>query len=338
MGVRCLAERGLHIPIDCPLCQTEPESISHALRDCRFVKLIWQHLGQQRVNQFFYSQGISDWLASNAKAKASHNADGVPWNIVFPFTLWLIWKPCNQVVFNHKSPNPCLTKLIKMQATEFFLYINRPKCNRCMITKHVRWEKPASGWLKLNIDRSFDDLLGNAGRGGLIKDEQGNWVVGYTKKVGKANSFIAEAWALRDGLVLCNQLNLSNVFVELDAKALVDALNNPVFDNSMISPIDALNNPVFDNSMISPLFADCRQFPRLVFRYIYCEANSCADRLANVGRLQNLDFVVYTSPPVDLKGFALILCLFASLTLYSSLPKKKKKKRKLNTTPCPRPN
>ena len=91
VGVRCcLAERGLHIPIDCPLCYTEPETISHALSDCEFVKPIWQQLGQQRVNQFFHSQDIKDLLATNEKVKTSHNAEGVPWNIVFPFAIWLI--------------------------------------------------------------------------------------------------------------------------------------------------------------------------------------------------------------------------------------------------------
>ena len=140
--------------------------------------------------------------------KNSHNVEGVPWNIVFLFAVWLIWKLRNQVVFNHKSTNPCLAKLIKMQATEFFLCINRPRNNHCMITKHIRWEKPALGWMKLNTDGSFDDLLGVAGGGGLIRDEQGNWVAGYTRRVGRSNSFIAKAWALRDGLMLCSQLNL----------------------------------------------------------------------------------------------------------------------------------
>lgn len=165
-----------------------------------------------------------------------------------------------------------------------------------MITRQIRWEKPASGWLKLNTDWSFDDLLGNDGGGGLIKYEQGNWVAGFTRKVGKANSFIAEAWALRDGLVLCNQLNLSSAIVELDAKALVDALNN----------LD------YNNSVISPLFDDCRQLasqiPRLVFRRIYREANSSADCLANIGRLRSLDFVLYTSLPVDLVSLIMVDC------------------------------
>lgn len=128
----------------------------------------------------------------------------------------------------------------------------------------------------------------------MIKYEQGNWVAGFTRKVGKANSFIAEAWALKDGLVLCNQLNLSSAIVELDAKALVDALNN----------LD------YNNSVISPLFDDCRQLasqiPRLVFRCIYREANSSVDRLANIGRLRSLDFVLYTSLPVDLVSLIMV--------------------------------
>ncbi|KAK9983118.1 hypothetical protein SO802_032643 [Lithocarpus litseifolius] len=157
-----------------------------------------------------------------------------------------------------------------------------------MITKHIRWEKPTSGWMKLNTNGSSDDLVGVAGGGGLIRDEQGNWVAGYTRRVGKANSFTAEAWALRDGLVLCCQLNLSSIVVESDAKAL----------------IDALNNPVHDISVVSPLLDDCKQlaaqFSRIVFRHIYREANSCADHLANMGRLQSSEFVGYSSPPVDL--------------------------------------
>ena len=125
------------------------------------------------MNQQFYSQELRDWLISNANLKAPFIANGIPWNVVFSFAVWLIWKQQNQVVFNHKSPNLNICRLIKMQANEFFLCLNNPKCNHQMITKLIKWERPESGWLKLNTDGSFDDLLGNAGGGGLIRDEQG---------------------------------------------------------------------------------------------------------------------------------------------------------------------
>lgn len=127
--------------------------------------------------------------------------------------------------------------LIKVQAIEFFLCIHCLKRNHQMITNLIRWEGPESGWLKLNTDGSYDDLLGNARGGSLITDKQGQWVAGFTRKIGRANIFIAEAWAIRDGLVLCKQMNLTKVIVELDAKVLVDALNNRGSHSTMISPL-----------------------------------------------------------------------------------------------------
>ena len=110
-----------------------------------------------------------------------------------------------------------------MQAMEFMLCITQPKCSNRMAIRQVQWEKPSTRWVKLNIDGSANVSAGVAGGGGLIRDDRGDWIVGY-RKISKTNSFLAETWALRDGLLLCIQLNLNAVMVELDAKALVDAL------------------------------------------------------------------------------------------------------------------
>ena len=61
--------------------------------------------------------------------------------------------------------------------------------------------------------------------------------MGFTRKIDKANSFLTETWALRDGLLLCNQLNLNVITVKLDAKALVDALKNPSYANTIVSSL-----------------------------------------------------------------------------------------------------
>ena len=112
--------------------------------------------------------------------------------------------------------------------------------------------------------------------------------MGFSRNIGQANSFMVESWALRDGLMLCLQLNLQNIVIELDASALVDALNSPTYDNVVISP----------------LFDDCRQlvarFSRCCIRHIYREANICVDKLSKLGLVQSLDFVLHHSPPVDL--------------------------------------
>ena len=175
------------------------------------------------------------------------------------------------MVFTNKGVNPYLYKIISLQASEFFLCASQPARNNRLVLRQIWWEKPDLGWLKLNTDASSNAALGLAAGGGLIRDASGNWVIGFTRKLGRLNSFTAEAWALRDGLLLCCNLKLSAVVVELDAKALVDALSNPSYSNSVISP----------------LFDDCKllasQIPHLRLKHIYREANKCADRLANLG-------------------------------------------------------
>nr|POE53032.1 putative ribonuclease h protein [Quercus suber] len=160
-----------------------------------------------------------------------------------------------------------------------------------MVLRQVKWEKPGVGWLKLNTDGSCNAALGKAAGGGLVRDNLGNWVVGFARKLGNVNSFTAEIWALRDGLMVCRQMNLPAIIIEIDAKALADALRNPKYSNSVISP----------------LFDDCKylisQLPHVRINHIFREANKCADRLANSGYTQDLEFIMHSVPPVDLVSF-----------------------------------
>ena len=83
-------------------------------------------------------------------------------------------------------------------------------------------------------------------------------------------------------------MNLTATVIDLDAKAIVDVFTNPTYSNSIVST----------------LFDDYKQlvtsFSQHCIRHIYREANSCADHLANLGCSQVLDFVLFSSPPVDL--------------------------------------
>lgn len=99
------------------------------------------------------------------------------------------------------------------------------------IVKQIKWERPARGWVKLNTDGSS---LGNpslAGGGGVIQDEEGNWIVGFARNIGITTSFQAELWGLRDGrlrdgLTLCVERNFSAVEVELDARSVLDVITS----------------------------------------------------------------------------------------------------------------
>lgn len=84
-------------------------------------------------------------------------------------------------------------------------------------TKHWSlWEKPPSGWKKLSTNGSSIGRMERAGCGGVIRDEHGNWVAGFTRHVGATNSFAAELWGLMDGLMLCCSFNIPCLIVELE--------------------------------------------------------------------------------------------------------------------------
>lgn len=114
------------------------------------------------------------------------------------------------------------------------------------------------------------------------------WIKGFPRKIEITNSFIAELWGLRDGLVICSNYNFDCVGIELDVKAIIDVLANPNYVNNTVSPI----------------LGDCRQLianiPQVQFSHCYCEVNRCADRHARMGSIHNLDFVIFDSLLVDL--------------------------------------
>ena len=58
------------------------------------------------------------------------------------------------------------------------------KGNREGKKKLRRWEKPPFGLVKLNMDGSADGNPGLAGYGGLLRDDHGNWLAGFARRIG----------------------------------------------------------------------------------------------------------------------------------------------------------
>lgn len=94
-------------------------------------------------------------------------------------------------------------------------------------------------------------------------------------------------WGLRDGLILCNNLNII-FLVELDTKAVVDILNRSNYVNNVVFPI------LDDYRLLASWFH------RIQFKHYYHLANRCIDVLAKKIADQELDFVSFESPPVDI--------------------------------------
>ena len=118
----------------------------------------------------------------------------------------------------------------------------------------------------------------------MFRDHEGNWVKGYVRGIGHTNSFLAELWALRDGLNIASEMGVNNLIIELDALSIVLLMNNEA-----------------ENIMMEPLLSDCRsllkQIPNKHVLHVYREANQCADALAKLGAQSGSHLVVFCNPP-----------------------------------------
>lgn len=173
------------------------------------------------------------------------------------------WKHKNNIVFQNKPIQRRLRFEVYRTTIEFDFCAKALKGVYQHVLRRGRWEKPDINWVKLNSDGSSRGNPGVASSGGLIRNERGEWICGFARRIRITTSFAAELWGLREGLLQCLSLNLSSVLLELDAKSIVDLL---------------VNSDYFDN-VISPLVDDCKslmaQLPRVHIRHYFQEANRC---------------------------------------------------------------
>ena len=138
----------------------------------------------------------------------------------FTFAIWNLWKQRNGMVFNNTTLNANLHRISKNQALEFYYCVGKLNCHRNKVVCTVSWKKPPLEWCKLNTDRASFGKSGKVGGGGIIRDSEGRWVKSFARSIGFTTSITVEFWALRDGLLLANQIGVQNLVIELDAKVM----------------------------------------------------------------------------------------------------------------------
>ena len=266
------------------MCMELPESITHVLRDCKYAKLFWTKLGVPQPLLHSFSLPFLDWLKANAINAFRSNHLGIPWEVLFPMGLWLLWLQRNAFIFRIGVVEPNLVGACVKKGAELFAYGLGSKIAPCKEIVQVAWKRPPLGWTTLNTDGLAMGNPGKAGCGGLLRNSEGSWIKGFARGVGCTTSCVAELWALRDGLNLASSLGIESLIIQLDALAIVHLLNNFVA-----------------NLALEPLLSDCRNllrtFPRTRIEHVYREANQCADALAKLGAKFSAMFIYFDIPP-----------------------------------------
>ncbi|XP_075635830.1 uncharacterized protein LOC142607985 [Castanea sativa] len=158
----CLVRRGINVTGVYPLCQREPKSILHKLRDYEAARFTWYHLGVNESSNFY--EGILDfWLERNCTDNRCRVSNKPPWIFVFSFAIWLLWKHRNDVVFKNQDVQPKVYENVLFCALEFQHCRLTPKLSSSRKVVRIRWDKSQSEWFRLNTNGSALESSSRAG-------------------------------------------------------------------------------------------------------------------------------------------------------------------------------
>ncbi|XP_028773893.1 uncharacterized protein LOC114730947 [Neltuma alba] len=169
-------------------------------------------------------QMLADWLKWNSKncpgrgVYRKHN-----WIKVFSLGCWTLWTSRCKLVFEGKTDTPRelgyrVQHLLMEQIVGDQL---KHQIFQFAGNQEISWTPPPQGAIRIDVDGSvWNDQ--HAACGGLTRNSDGDWVVGFQKNIGTCSVTEAELVAIRTGLEVGKLYNHPMVVLYSDS---MDALN-----------------------------------------------------------------------------------------------------------------
>ncbi|GLT27441.1 hypothetical protein SLA2020_024380 [Shorea laevis] len=282
---------GLSIVQDpiCKVCNNQVETLDHIFRGCPPAAAVLSRLLPGCLDMDHAMMDFGVWIKIQTSKMTPSSIHQIPWTIIFCFALWMIWKQRSYIIYRGSQMNvQAMSDMVVNSAVEF--WASQPSPLGCNIKQPrlISWEPPPHDWIKLNTDGS---VIGNPGMGscgGLFRNSQGMWIIGYTCNIGHTTALAAELWAIRDDLQTAINLHFNSIIVETDCYVAYQ----------LLSTAANLHHPH------STLIMDCRALlnviPQVRLRHIFRESNMAADAIAKKGT-HALAFVILYNCPADVE-------------------------------------
>jgi ribonuclease HI len=91
----------------------------------------------------------------------------------------------------------------------------------------LRWEKPNQGWMKLNVDGSFDASSGKGCISAVLRNSQGEVIFSACGFLDRCSGPLeAELLACKEGINMALQWTLLPIVVELDCSVAVKLISS----------------------------------------------------------------------------------------------------------------
>ncbi|XP_056848921.1 uncharacterized protein LOC130499048 [Raphanus sativus] len=264
-----LAKRGIQVEGKCKRCG-EPETLLHVMLACTTAQKVWELVPAKNKPLITSCQSVEEVLVTCTRMV---NLPPIGLTTpLYPWILWVLWTSRNQLLFEDKS-------FLESEMLEKAIKAAKEWQSSLPIRKHVSVstkdsplsnslpQVPANTYL-LCSDAAWNCSTFAGGLGWVCNDSLGNLVFQGTEKQRYiASALVAEALAMKAGLLKAISSGIKDVICCSDAKSLIDAITGT-------TTVKSLRGLLHDFCVLSASFTS------ISFRFIARSCNDPADKLA----------------------------------------------------------
>ncbi|KAM7465607.1 hypothetical protein LguiB_013169 [Lonicera macranthoides] len=277
-----LQKRGMTMVSRCEICKSNLDNVEHVFITCPFAHTLWQWLVDTFLITISVPQNLPDLWRFICTVRLSPQLQNL-WISGYLLAFHMIWETRNNAFFNQKRSvisstlhhikgwlkelSPLMSGCMKNSIGDLTIIHKlgvKGKCNPSPKIIEVNWTPPHFNWIKANTD-------GMAAIGGIFRNSRGFSKGCFCKNIGIQNAFFAELKAFINAVNLAWQNRWSQVWFEMDSKALVDCIHN----QSFTPPWQLINS-----------WSNCQhQLKQMQHHvsHVYREGNQAADILSKMG-------------------------------------------------------
>jgi ribonuclease HI len=259
----------------CPICGLEAETIIHILWQCPSAQDVWSE-GCIKVQKSSCSD--LDFLQVAERILEKCDMEEFQNFVIVTRRIWL-----RRNAFLHEGSFSHPVSIIK-QAESLIEEFNQAQpgvsrvCTQEKLPISGKWINPQQGWFKVNWDAAVGKQAGRIGLGAVIRNHRGEMVAARSlTRVGLLEPAAAEAVAAIVVIQLAREMGLQQIYVEGDAKVIVDAVVSQAPDWSR------------RGHLIEDIRSALRSFPHWTMAYVKRGANQAAHMVARLATAQVMD-------------------------------------------------
>lgn len=212
-----LQRRGLTDDDSCPICSNGEESLTHLFRDYHKAKEVWHAVANNLLPLQFFTGTFLDWIELNLHFDATYN--GFNWAFLFGVVVQCIWWRRNEKVFRQTTiETGQMVRKILAHASVIQQSFNDSQLTLISgasshTSRDTHWITPPQRWLKLNSDGAVGNMDSKATCGGVIRNADGGFLVGFATDLEPCSITEAGLHGILKGLKLAQQRNFRNILV-----------------------------------------------------------------------------------------------------------------------------